>query len=141
MASSQPRQAERHVPAIASTAGRRAVVVAVVLVATALAAALARPQPALLADPELARLLRWMALLKAGIAAAAFALVWWRAGRAILPARLLAYALGTAILAAAAVMVWQLAVVAATSVVFHATLLALAVLALGDGGAGVARRR
>lgn len=122
-------------------AWRRALLVGAVLVAVALAGLLARPQPALVADPELARLLRGMAVLKAGIAAAALALVWWRAGRPITPLRLLAYALGTGILAAAAVMVWQLAVVAATSVVFHATLLALGLAALGDGGVKVTGRR
>lgn len=123
---------------------RRALLVGLVLVAVALAWSLARPQPALVADPALARLLRGMAVLKAVIAVVALALAWWRAGRPIAPWRLCGYALGSAVLAAAAVIVWQLAVVAATSVVFHATLVALALLALGDGpvrGDGAAVRR
>lgn len=119
---------------------RRAVLLGAVVVAAALAWLLARPQPALAADPELARLVRGMAGLKVLIALATLGLVWWRAARPIAPARLLAYALGTSVLAAAAVMVGQLAVVAATSVVFHATLLALGLVALGDGGVRVTGR-
>jgi hypothetical protein len=100
--------------------------------AMALAAWLGEPRPAILADPDLAFVLRGMALIKAAIAAAVFALVWWRAGRPVSTARFLGYLTCTALLATAAILVWKLAVVAATSIVFHAMLLLLGLLALTD---------
>jgi hypothetical protein len=135
------RPAARAEPLPGTVALRRAFLLALVATAVAGAWLVSRPQPALVADPELARLLRGMAAIKGLLALAALGLVWWRIGRPIATARLVGYALGTAILAAAAVMVWQLAVVAATSVVFHATLLALALTALGDAGVRGTRRR
>ena len=116
-----------------ATAGqRRAVLVLAALLTAGAAALFGQPRPALLADPELAFVLRGMGLIKAAIALGVLALVWWRATSAVSAARFLAYVAAGALLAAAAVLVLKLAVVAATSVVFHATLLALGLLALGD---------
>jgi hypothetical protein len=115
------------------TAGRRRIaLVLTVLVAMALAAWLGEPRPSILADPDLTFLLRGMALIKAAIAAAIFGLVFWQADNVTSSARLAAYVIATAALAATAVLVWQLAVLQVTSIVFHATLLGLGVLALGD---------
>ena len=127
-----------------ATAGqRRAMLLLAVLLAAAAAALLGQPRPALLADPDLAFVLRGMGLIKAAIALGVLALVWWRATSAVGSARFLAYVAACALLAAAAVLVLKLAVVVATSVVFHATLLALGLLALGDHGLslGALRRR
>ncbi len=123
--------------------GRRTVLLLVVLSAVAAAALLGQPRPALLADPELAFVLRGMGMIKAMIALGITSLVWWRAGSAVGTRRLLAYCAACALLAAATVLVLELAVLVATSVVFHATLLTLGLLALGDGGLarGALRRR
>ncbi len=117
----------------ATAAGRRRVALALtVLAAMALAAWLGEPRPSILADADLTFLLRGMALIKAAIAAAVMALVYWQAGHFTSRGRFVAYVIATAVLAATAVLVWQLAVLQATSIVFHATLLTLGVLALGD---------
>jgi hypothetical protein len=125
-----------------TTAGRRRTLLAsVILVAIGLAALLGQPRPALLADPELAFVLRGMGMIKAAIAMAVLALVWWRAGAAVSARRFVAYVACCALLAIASVLVLKLAVLVPTSVVFHATLLTLGLLALGDGGLGWGRRR
>ncbi len=117
---------------LASPAGRRAVLAATVVGGVAAAALLGRPNPAITADPELAFVLRGMAMIKLAIAALAIALVWWRAAAPAAASRFLAYTACTALLAAAATLVLELAVIAATSVVFHATLITLGLLALND---------
>ncbi len=122
-------------------ARRRSILLLATLTAVALAAWLGEPRPSIAADPDLAFLLRGMAVIKAAIASAVLALVWWRAGQPAPMARFLAYTLATALLAAMAVLVWQLAVVLMTSVVFHATLLSLGILALGDVRRDRAARR
>jgi hypothetical protein len=128
---------------LSTAQGRRTVLLLSMLLATAAAALLGQPRAALLADPELAFVLRGMGMIKAMIALGIAALVWWRAGSAIGTRRFLAYCAACALLAAATVLVLKLAVLVATSVVFHATLLTLGLLALGDGGLarGALRRR
>jgi len=122
------------------TAGRRrGLLLAAVLLAAAAAALFGTARPALLADPDLAFLLRGMGAIKASVALAVIGLVWWRAGDVVSEQRFLAYAAACAVLAAVSVLVLKLAVLIATSVVFHATLLALGLLALGDSRLG--RRR
>jgi hypothetical protein len=116
----------------ATAARRRLLLLLTVPAAVALAAWLGEPRPAILADPDLAFVLRGMALIKAAIAAAVFALVWWRAGRPASTARFFGYLTCTTLLATAAILVWKLAVVAATSIVFHAMLLLLGLLSLTD---------
>lgn len=128
-----------HEQAAGTAFRRRAILLAAVLLAAAAAALLAAPRPALLADPDLAFLLRGMGAIKAAIAVLVIGLVWWRAGDLVSDGRFLAYAALCAVLAAVSVLVLQLAVLIATSVVFHAALLALGLLALGDSRLG--RRR
>jgi len=131
-------------PALGSAAGagigrawrRRVILAAAVLLAAGAAAVFGAPRPALLADPDLAFLLRGMGAIKASIALAIIGLVWWRAGDVVSESRFLAYAAACAVLAAVSVLVMKLAVLIATSVVFHATLLALGLLALGDSRLG-----
>lgn len=126
---------------LATTSRRRTLLASVVLVAVALAVFLGQPRPALLADPELAVVLRGMGMIKAAIAIAALTLVWWRAGGAdVSGRRFLAYVACCALLAVSSVLVLKLAILLPTSVVFHATLLTLGLLALGDGGLGLGTR-
>lgn len=125
---------------LATTGRRRTLLASVVLVAVALAVFLGQPRPALLADPELAVVLRGMGMIKAVIATAALTLVWWRAGAAVSGRRFLAYVACCALLAVSSVLVLKLAILLPTSVVFHATLLTLGLLALGDGGLGLGTR-
>ena len=126
---------------VGTTGRRRGLLLAAVLLAVGAAALFGAPRPALLADPDLAFLLRGMGAIKASIALAVIGLVWWRAGDVVSEARFLAYAAACAALAAVSVLVMTLAVLIATSVVFHATLLALGLLALGDSRLGRRRER
>ena len=130
-------------PAFATPAGRRCMLVLAVLAAIAAATLVGQPNPGVAADPELAFVLRGMGLIKLAIATLAIALVWWRAGEPAQSGRFLAYLACAALLAAAATLVLKLAVVAATSIVFHATLLAMGLMALGDDqvAKGALRRR
>lgn len=119
-------------PLLATTSGRRAVLAAAILLGITAAALLGRPNPAILADPDLAAVLRLMGTIKLAVASGVAALVWWRAAGATTPGRYTAYVAATALLATTGTLVVKLAVVLLTSVVFHATLLALGLLALGD---------
>lgn len=126
---------------LVTAGGRRTLLVSVVLVAIGLAVLFGQPRPALLADPELAFVLRGMGMIKAAIAMGASTLVWWRAGAAVSGRRFLAYVGCCALLVVSSVLVLKLAILVATSVVFHATLLTLGLLALGDRGLGWGTRR
>jgi hypothetical protein len=119
-------------PLLATATGRRAALAAAILLGVTAAALLGRPNPAILADPDLAAVLRLMGGIKLAIAAGVAALVWWRAAGPTAPGRYLAYVAATALLATTGTLVVKLAVVLMTSVTFHATLLALGLLALGD---------
>jgi len=121
---------------VGTTGRRRGLLLVAVLLAAGAAALLGAPRPALLADPDLALLLRGMGAIKASIALAVIGLVWWRAGDVVAEARFLAYVTACAVLAAVSVLVLKLAVLITTSVVFHATLLVLGLLALGDSRLG-----
>lgn len=84
------------------------------------------------ADPELARLLRGMAALKAGIALAAVGLVAWRLAY---PSSL-RFAGGlvsaAALMAAGPVLMWHVAPVGAAALLFHAGMALLLVLCWAD---------
>ena len=121
---------------LGTLARRRIVLALAVLLAAGAAAVFGQARPGLLADPDLAFLLRGMGAIKASIALAAIGLVWWRAGDVVAAPRFLAYVTACAVLAAVSVLVLKLAVLIATSVVFHATLLVPGLLALGDSRLG-----
>lgn len=128
----------------------RAVLVAAVALAIALAQFLGQGEAAAraaLADPELTRLLRGMAVLKAGLALGAVCLVAWRLAYPAslrLAAGLIAAA---ASMAAGPVLIWHVAPVAAAALLFHAGMGLLLVLCLVDRSgaqelyAAVSRRR
>ena len=76
-------------------------------------------------DPELATLLRFMAVVKAAMALGAAALLGWRFGRPMRPAAGLAYIAGTSSMAAGAGLIWQLGHVGTGALLVHGGLLAL----------------
>ncbi len=83
-------------------------------------------------DPELAMLLRFMAVVKAAMALGAAALAGWRFGSPVRPALGLGYVAGTASMAAGAGLIWQLGHIGAGALLVHGGLLALAGLAWLD---------
>jgi phosphate/sulfate permease len=85
------------------------------------------------ADAELAMLLRGMAAMKALLAIAAFAAVYWRFGAPISLSLGVVYAASTAMMAAGAALIWGLSQIGFTAIAFHAALIALAFAALRDG--------
>lgn len=110
-----------------------AVAVLACVLAAAIAGALAIPTPHLVADTELAWLLRGMGLIKAslvvaGLGVLAVRLRWPLSGRLTL-----AYGLCLALLSAATVWIWQLSWIPLAAAVFHLAGLVLLVLAWRDG--------
>jgi hypothetical protein len=109
---------------------RRAALAVAVLLAVAVAhlAADDAASAAAAADPELARLLRAMALIKASMAAAAA----WLADRLLRcplgPGLAAALVAAVALMAAAPVLMWHVAHVGAGALLFHAGMIALLVL-------------
>jgi hypothetical protein len=106
---------------------------AIALVATLV---LSRPAPYLSADRELARLLRAMAIIKGLLVLGGLIAVWWRFGRPIAWRVAVSYALGCCLLVAATTLVWQLSLVGPAAIAFHATVIALLLLALHEQRAG-----
>ena len=78
------------------------------------------PSVLLQSDPELARLLRGMALIKAALALAALAVIWWRYSRPLSNGLGTAYLIGATSMVFAAITVWQLSYLAFASILFHA---------------------
>ena len=83
-------------------------------------------------DPELATLLRFMAVVKAAMALGAAALIAWRLGWPVRPATGLGYVAGVSSMAAGAGLIWQLGHVGTGALLVHGGLLALAGLAWLD---------
>lgn len=75
---------------------------------------------AVAADPELARLLRGMAVLKLGIAAAAMALLGWRLGQPMRPLVAGGGLISAALLVSGPVLIWRIAPLATGALLFHA---------------------
>jgi hypothetical protein len=108
------------------------------------------PETATLAQAEagqdLTLLLRFMAIAKATMALAALALTAWRFGFATPPVLAAAYIGAVALMAAAPLLIWQLAHVAAGAALFHAGLLLMLAALFADRGrapqlAGAALKR
>ena len=83
-------------------------------------------------DPELAALLRFMAVVKAAMALGAAALIAGRLGWPVRPAAGLGYVAGASGMAAGAGLIWQLGHVGTGALLVHAGLLALAGIAWLD---------
>ncbi len=112
-----------------SPALRRAGLVAACLLAMAATAITIEPSDLVRSDPDLARLLRGMALIKALILAATIALASWRLGFALRPGVAASYVAGTVAMAVATVLIWQLASLPFAAVLFHVGLFVVAVIA------------
>ena len=94
--------------------------------------AVARPDPDWLADAELARLMRFMAVVKFSFVLAAAGLLYWRFAREISQPLLFTYLAGTWMMAAACALIFQLAAIPLAAAVFHAGGFALLVAAYLD---------
>lgn len=84
-------------------------------------------------DPDLVRVLQLMGFLKAGLVAAALAVLYWRLGWAMTPQLVGAYFAGVAMVVAASVWIWLANYVAIAGLLFHVGILVLAITALRDG--------
>ncbi len=128
--------AAAHIPVTATTGlGRvevippgaaRAVLTLVVLVSAMATAAFvaSSPHAAGGADPALTRLLRAMAVIKAGMATGVIAVIVWRLGVAATPLTLGAYALVSAAMASGPVLIWGMTHLVLGAVLLHAGLAA-----------------
>ncbi len=96
------------------------------------AAALALATQAGPHDPELATLLRFMAVVKAAMALGAAVLVGWRFGSPVRPTAALGYVAGASSMAGGAGLIWQLGHIGTGALLVHGGLLALAGLAWLD---------
>lgn len=112
----------------------RTTLIAVAVASVAIAWRVGDPTAALHADPELARLLRGMAVLKGLMVVAAIAVLLWRFGHAVSPRIATGYLVSTGLMAASAAMIWQLTALLPAAVAFHAGLfIGLIIAWRGDG--------
>ncbi|MEO1090385.1 MAG: hypothetical protein AAFX81_07125 [Pseudomonadota bacterium] len=118
--------------------GRRGLLLVACVVAAMAAAVVGDPSMMQADDPELAWLLRGMAVIKLMMTALALALVWWRFGRPTPPAFAVGYGLVLVLMCTATVLVWQLSFLAYVSPLFHGGLITLGLLALKDDRGPVA---
>ncbi len=84
-------------------------------------------------EPQLVVLVRFMALIKLGVAIGAAALVAWRLGRAPNPRLAAGYTAGTMLMAAGPALMWHMHHIILGSVLFYAGLVLIAILARGEG--------
>jgi energy-converting hydrogenase Eha subunit A len=110
-------------------------------VALAAAAMLGDPARLVQADPQLAFLLRGMALIKSALVLAAIALLLWRFAHPVSNGFALAYIAGTAVLAAASMLIWQLSFIPLAALAFHVAALAVLLAAWRDDGSGLGNLR
>jgi hypothetical protein len=102
------------------------------LLAVAAVLASAHPDAHLLADPELARLLRGMALIKVAIVSPMLALLAWRLHSPLAPRMAIGYALAACAMSTATALIWQLSAIAPAALLFHGGALTLILLAWRD---------
>ena len=111
----------------------RRLILTLAVLTSAIVASTVVPQGAVAAlEPELRDVLRAMALIKAGIIALAFGVLWWRFGQPIRVPLASLYIVGLAALAAIPVVVWQLTFLAPASAAFHLIGLSLLGVTLVD---------
>lgn len=140
-AAARPESAARSTSTRGLPFALRTLLLAVCLASAAIALRIGDPATALQADPELARLLRGMALLKGLMVVAAIALLLWRFGHPIAPRVATGYLASTGLMAAAAAMIWQLTALLPAAAAFHAGLfVALIVAWRADGDLPVRAR-
>jgi hypothetical protein len=100
--------------------------------AAAAAFALGRPDVYLTADPDLALLLRGIALIKATMVLGALGVLWWRFGLPLSGRVAAGYLAGAAAISGATMLIWQLTFIGAAALAFDGGALILLVLALRD---------
>jgi hypothetical protein len=108
---------------------QRAILLIAAFLALAGASVLGQPAEA---EPDLVRLLRFMALIKGAFAVAALAAGLWRLGRPVAGWRAAAYTLAPALMAGGALALWRLVWPGPASLGLHLGLLAFLVAALTD---------
>jgi hypothetical protein len=113
---------------------RRAALLTACACAAALATVLAEPGRAAASDPDLATLVRGMAVIKTAIVAAVGAAIWWRLGFAIKPGVAAGYILFAAAASAGAALVWNNAALWLAPFLFDGGLLGFLIVALRDDG-------
>jgi hypothetical protein len=103
--------------------------------ALGVAAYFGHPQALLTADPELARLRRGMAIIKAAIALAAVAAIFWRLRWSISFAAAAAYICGAWLVVGSSMFIWQLSYLVGAAAAFHVGAFAIVLAAFRDGKA------
>jgi hypothetical protein len=96
------------------------------------AGALAARTPGGAVDPDLVRVIRFMALIKGGFALAAFAACFWRLARPAGPWRTPIYVAGPPLITAGAIGLWSLQSLPVAAAGLHLGLLAVLAAALTD---------
>ena len=121
-------------PRAASTRlnGRRVLLVAGTLAGVTLATALGAGVGSSDADPDLLRLMQFMALLKGGFAVMALGACFWRLARPAAAWREMVYVAGPGVMAAGAVCLWQLQWTGLAAAGLHIGMFALLGAALTD---------
>lgn len=120
-------------PAVPGPLALRAALALGCAAAVAVALWAGHPQAFQEADPDLARLLRGMAVLKALIVLPVLGVVWWRAGHPLTGRLAAVYLGGAVVMTGASVFIWQLTSLGLAAVAFHVAGLAMLVAAFGDG--------
>ena len=121
--------------------GWRGRLLSAVAVGAAVGFVLGDPQAHVEGDPELARLLQGMALIKAMLVAGVVRLLWWRLCRPVAPAMAWGYVAVAASMSLATLLAWQMSYFLLLSLAFHGALLSLGLLALKDDGVELPGRR
>ena len=118
---------------IAPGAARAGLALVVLIAGLATAAFVASsPHAAGGADPALTRLLRAMAVIKAGMAAGVIAVVFWRLGVGVKPIVLGAYSVVSAAMASGPILIWGMTHLVLGAVLLHAGLVAGAIMLWRD---------
>ena len=121
----------RPIPAVGSRVWQGALLVSVGL-CVAGASTLGDPGRLLTFDPDLARVLRFMAAVKGGMALLTLALVGLRLGEPVTPARAIGYLAAAGGVAAAPTLMWQLTWIGPAALLFYAAMTVLVLLGRRD---------
>lgn len=97
----------------------RSLLLLMCIASATLTAWLGDPTPSLLADAELARLLRGMAAIKAIIVLATIGVIFWRFGLSISKHTAATYMLSAGFMASASMLIWQLSFIPLAALMFH----------------------
>lgn len=103
------------------------------VLAAATGLVLGDPSSLLARDPELGRLLRGMALIKAALVAVAMAAIVWRLRRPASTPVAVAYVAGAWTMSFATALIWQLTAIPGAALLFHVGEIGLLLLAWRDG--------